>query len=714
MTSTRLRWLVLIVIYLATVYASYQIQTMRFAQVNQEIQETKSIEFEFQLRSEPRQYLARFASDQEQIQYSVAVKLIKITTAAGQLKLSVPATATFQTAEFDFYRGQTLRATGELIEASQKYRSCCLLKIKSAPELVSDANFAFKFAAKIRANSHLAMTHALPNGAALVPGLVLGDTSTQSTELEVAMRGSGLAHLTAVSGGNVTIVLGLFIAIFSLFGLSRNYLVVIAVIALGIYVLAVGFDASVMRAAAMGSITLLAFVSKNATSTGKILIGAIYVLTVFNPWLLLNWGFLLSATATAGLIWFAPAILRAIPWRAPFNLVGALIAATVAASWLTAPLLAVMTSTIPVVTILANLIAAPLVAVTTVLGLIAALLALINPLLAVPLSALASWPAELIAQIALKTSSLPGAQIELTQPSHRVVLLLVIVAVVLAIVKFQAAKITLYLLLGLVLLWPVAVASFRQFDGWPPKNAALIACDVGQGTAVAVPLTPSSAVLFDVGGDPAAINQCLAKAGINHLLAIYISHFHADHAAGLAGAISDRRVDQIFISPNLEPNYQYESVKLLAAKKGIEPKILTAGTQIQLAELKITTLWPLAAAVPVNENDASLILLVEREGFKFLFTGDLEPAGQGALMELLDIDVDVALVPHHGSKFQAKDFAAWTRAEFGIISVGENRFGHPAAETLQNWEQQAVVLRTDLAGDIAILRSPSGLRAVSR
>ena len=83
-------------------------------------------------------------------------------------------------------------------------------------------------------------------------------------------------------------------------------------------------------------------------------------------------------------------------------------------------------------------------------------------------------------------------------------------------------------------------------------------------------------------------------------------------------------------------------------------------------------------------------------------------------MQLLDIDVDVALVPHHGSKFQAEDFAAWTRAEFGIISVGENRFGHPAAETLQNWEQQAVVLRTDLAGDIAILRSPSGLRVVSR
>ena len=118
--------------------------------------------------------------------------------------------------------------------------------------------------------------------------------------------------------------------------------------------------------------------------------------------------------------------------------------------------------------------------------------------------------------------------------------------------------------------------------------------------------------------------------------------------------------------------------------------------------------------MPINENDGSLILLVESEDFKFLFTGDLEPAGQGALMQLLDIDVDVALVPHHGSKFQAEDFAAWTRAEFGIISVGENRFGHPAAETLQNWEQQAVVLRTDLAGDIEILRSPSGLRAVSR
>jgi len=713
MKRSELNWLLAAVLYLATIAISFQIQSIRFEQVSNNLQQLGSAQVEFQLRSEPKLYLARFASDQEQIQHRVAVKLLKIQSSTGELKLSVPATAIFQTDDFNYYRGQTLRATSQFAPGNPKTRSCCLLKIQGTPELVAQANWAFKFAKMVRSNLHAAMKLAPDNGAALVPGLVLGDTAKQSTELEVAMRGSGLAHLTAVSGGNVTIVLGLFIAIFSLLGLARYWLVAVAVAALAAYVLAVGFDASVMRAAAMGSITLLAFTLKSAVTTGKILVAAVYVLTAFNPWLIINWGFLLSVTATASLIWFAPRLLKAMPWRYPFNLAAALLAATVAASWLTAPLLAIMTSSVPVVSILANLLAAPLVAITTVLGLIAALLALINPGLAVPLSAVASLPAELIAQIALKTAALPGAQLELASNWQRLLLAVLVGLVVGLISYFRTAKSTLLLLLVIVLSWPIMVAGFRIIDGWPPKQSFLIACDVGQGTAIIVPLPDNSALLLDVGPDPKLINQCLAKADITKLAAVFISHFHADHAAGLAGALANRKLGRIFVSPNLEPAHQSDAVWQLANKRGLVPEIISAGTELNIQELQVRVLWPALASTPSNENDASLILLIKKAGFSFLFTGDIEPAGQQQLMQQHEVDVDVALVPHHGSKFQAPEFANWTKAEFGLISVGVNNFGHPAQQTLQSW-QSAKLLRTDLLGDFALISTPTGLVAVSR
>ena len=716
MTKSRSAWLLLIFLYLGTLFGSYQIQSSRFAEVADLLAADDSVELVFQIRSEPRKYLARFASDTEQTQYSANVRITQIGTDSGNFSLSAPATVLFTSEEFAFYRGQTLSAQVELIKPIADNRSCCLIKALEEPKLVAPANRAFEFARSIRSGLQDSLSGNLPNGDALVPGLVLGDTSGQSSSLETAMRGSGLAHLTAVSGGNVTIVLGLFIAVFSIFGLSNRALVVVAGVALAGYVLAVGFDASVMRAAAMGSITLLAFVSKRAITTGWILVGAVYLLTAFNPWLWLNWGFLLSVSATAGLIWFAPKIMQAITWRKPFDLLAALVAATMAATWVTAPLLALMTQSVPVVSIIANLIAAPLVAITTILGLLAALISLINPVLATPLSFLAALPAELIGQVALWSSNLPGAQLELATPLGISIFFIAIASVIGLLITTKFKRATFLMVFSIVLSYPLLVIGFRQVDGWPPENTFLIACDVDQGTAILLPLNRSTALLIDTGGEPQLINQCLSRVGISELSGVFISHFHADHAGGLSGVIAGRKVHNLYLSPNPNPIAQSDTVTALASENGIQSKVITQPFAVQFGDYTIRTLWPVAGNIPTNENDSSLILLISKrnpfggEDVKFLFTGDIEPEGQQQLMRLVDPDVDVALVPHHGSRFQDPMFAKWTDAKWGVISVGENTFGHPAQDTMDNWQEAgAKVVRTDLNGDIAIIIEQDGL-----
>lgn len=714
MSRSWLNWLALILLYLGTVIGSWQLQQARFEQAASLLADSTDLVVEFQLRSEPRVSVTRYASDQEQIQYSVFVKLTKVETANFNTELAVPATALIQLAEFNYFRGQTLRAPVKFISTVTHSRSCCLIRITTEPELIGSANWAYSIANKVRTGLTHAIPETFPNGAALVPGLVLGDTSGQSVELAAAMRGSGLAHLTAVSGGNVTIVLGLVIAVFLLIGFGNRALILVSAIALGGYVLIVGFDASVLRAGVMGSITLLAILSKRAITTGSILLAAVYFLTVFNPWLWLSWGFLLSVTATASLIWFAPKLLKAMPWRPPIDLLAALIAATVAASWLTAPLLAILTSEVPMVSIFANLIAAPLVASTTVFGLIAAIFALINPALAMPIGLLASVPAELIGQIALRTAALPGAQLELVSPSSLLIFVSLVFLIVILLIRASSKKLILLALLGFMLSYPALIALGRSVDGWPPKHTFLIACDVGQGTAVLLPVAKRTAVVIDTGPAPQPMNQCLSRAGFNQVSAIFISHFHSDHAGGIAGVLMNRTASTIYVSNNPNPIHQSSAVREIAAKREIPIIEFTAGKAVQFGEYLIESLWPIASRVSQNENDASLILRISSGGKSFLFTGDIEPTGQAQLMQQREMDVTAALVPHHGSKLQHPDFAAWTGAELGIISVGENRFGHPAASTVSNWQQTTKLIRTDLFGDIALIFDATGLIAVAR
>lgn len=208
--------------------------------------------------------------------------------------------------------------------------------------------------------------------AAMLPALVLGDTSTVPGRTTDDFRTAGLTHLTAVSGANVTIVCGAVLLSAGLIG--PRAAAVLAAGALAAFVVVVQPSASVLRAAVMGAVTLVAVLSHRRRQAIPALSGSVLLLLVAAPELAVDAGFALSVTATAGLVVIAPVWSRRLTDRGWPKPLADAVAVAVAAQLVTAPLVAAISGSFSVVGVMANLAVAAVIPPVTVVGTAAAAL----------------------------------------------------------------------------------------------------------------------------------------------------------------------------------------------------------------------------------------------------------------------------------------------------------------------------------------------------
>jgi len=208
--------------------------------------------------------------------------------------------------------------------------------------------------------------------AAMLPALVLGDTSTVTGHTTAEFRESGLTHLTAVSGANVTIVCGAVLFTAALVG--PRMAVTLAAVTLLAFVIVVQPSASVLRAAVMGGITLLAVVSHRRRQAIPALSASVIVLVIAAPELAVDVGFALSVSATAALVVVAPVWSRRLTGRGWPKPLADAVSVAVAAQLVTAPLVAGISGTFSVVSVAANLAVAAVIPPITVVGTAAAAL----------------------------------------------------------------------------------------------------------------------------------------------------------------------------------------------------------------------------------------------------------------------------------------------------------------------------------------------------
>ena len=610
-------------------------------------------------------------------------------------------------------RGETVSFEGKFEPAGRNSRDAFLVKPLSDIAIVSAPDNTQGLLNDLRANYVAALSGVTPDAKTLVAGLAIGEISDLSPELEEQMRIVSLTHLVAVSGSNCAIVVGMVYLIAVGLRFGRAGRTVISLAALGLYVLLIGPDPSVLRAGVMAaSVIVMIALGRRTWALNALAIAAI-ILLIADPWLAVEFGFGLSVLATAGILLLAPAMSEKLSRRMPVPLALGL-SVTLAAQLFCLPLLMQLQPGLPTYSVIANLLAGPIVAPVTVLGMIALVLTPIAPPLVSMISWLASLGTWVIEVVAIFFSGLPVAYFPWATGWPATILsVLLIVAVA---IWLRAGSVPMKQL-GVSALVVVAVATISTPaaseilpKSWPLKDWSLVACDVGQGDAFVIQSEGRTAVI-DVGSDDELINRCLAELGISRIDLLVLTHFDFDHVGGIKGAISTRSVSTAILSgfPDDRPATM-EAVDLLNKRQA---RLITAEPRIsgKLGEFAWRVIAPSRQASEAKDsNDASVVMIFSGPDYDLLLLGDLGEAGQQRISSsatgiLGSSDKPLILkVSHHGSNDQSSALHERLRPELAVISAGEgNGYGHPGKELLDLLARSgSQVLRTDLHGSLAI------------
>ena len=199
---------------------------------------------------------------------------------------------------------QEVALSARLAPADPGSADLALARVTGSPVVRAPPGAVARGAERLRSGLRASVSGTPPDAQGLLPGLVIGDTSRTPPDLTDAMLSTGMTHLSAVSGANVAVVLGLVLAVASVLGLPRWLRPVLALAALAGFVVLARPEPSVVRAAVMGAIALIGR-TRSRTALGLPVLGAAVVLLLcYDPWLSRSYGFALSTLATLGLLVF--------------------------------------------------------------------------------------------------------------------------------------------------------------------------------------------------------------------------------------------------------------------------------------------------------------------------------------------------------------------------------------------------------------------------
>ena len=657
------------------------------------------------VRSDPVTRPGRFGD------YVVLRAQLREATARGlRADTSVPVVVIGDPGWEDVRLGAVVRTTGRLAPATSA-REAAVLTGPRQPEPVAAPSGVFRAADAVRASVRRSAAGGPDAAAALVPALVTGDDQRLPDDVVEEFRTAGLTHLTAVSGTNLTLVLVSLLLVARWCGIRGRGIVVLGLLGVAGFVLLARPEPSVVRAAAMGTVALLGLGSGGRAAGVRALGAAVFLLLVADPWLARSPGFALSALATGGILFVAPPFRDALARWLPRPLAEA-VAVPLAAQLACTPVVAALSGEVSLVAVAANLLVAPAVGPATVLGLAAGLVGLVAAPLGAWVGWSAAWSAQWIIVVAHRSAELPGAAVGWSDGASGVaaltVLCLVLVGVGPRLLRRRSVTVLTAVALGICVTVPL------PRPGWPPEGWLLVMCDVGQGDALVLASGPGEAVVVDAGPDPPAVDRCLRRLRVTRVPAVLLTHFHADHVDGLPGVLAGRAVAELQVSGLAEPADGAARVERWAAAARIPVRVPAYGETGRTGELSWQVRWP-RRVVAGSPNDASLVVLVETAGVRLLLTGDVEPPAQAVLAREGIGVVDVLKVPHHGSRHQDAAWLASLRPRVALVSSGEdNDYGHPAPEVLDALSGSgALVRRTDLHGDVALLVRDGELRVVS-
>ncbi|MCP5099772.1 MAG: ComEC/Rec2 family competence protein, partial [Chloroflexi bacterium] len=529
------------------------------------------------------------------------------------------------------------------------------------------------FAFKQRAHTTINRLVSEPN-ASLLAGILLGNDNGLPPELDDDFRTTGMTHIIAISGFNIAII------IIVLVGLGRPFLgqrgaVIFAMVGITFYTILVGADASVVRAAIMGSVYLLTsrWLGRPTFSVGTLFLAG-FVMTAIRPFTLWDVGFQLSFAATLSLMLYADPLAKRVrkwlqhlfEWHLTEQIMGVITEAviiTIAAQILTLPLMMGHFQQLSLISLLANALILPAQPGVMLWGGLATLVGLVLPTIA----QLFAWIAELFLSYTIwlvrLLASVPGASVSIEMSWAGVVVIYALIAAGTWYArqeKWRRAKVLAALRRNLtrriafgssfVLLLLVVGWNITQPDG----NLHIVFMDVGQGDATFIQTPSGRQILIDGGLYPSVLNDRLGQQmpfwdkEIDMLIA---THPDADHVSGLVGVFERYRVGRLVTDGSVDGESDvYDAVLEAAAVAGTAVHPTIAGETIIIEDgVTLEVLHPGSTRNDENRNENSVSMRLSFGDFTYLFTGDAEQQAERQMVQRgLPLQALVLKAGHHG------------------------------------------------------------------
>ena len=580
-----------------------------------------------------------------------------------------------------------------------------------------------------------------PTRSALLRAMVLGDRSGLTPEMQEAFLGSGTYHILAISGLNVSLLAGAAFAVLRLLRVSGRIAALLSMLLVTLYAGLAGGGASVVRAAIMADVYLLAIVLDRQVNLLNSLALAALALLWWNPRSLFEVGFQLTFLATLGIILVIPAAerrLASLPRPARY-LLGS-VAVTVAATAMTAPILAAAFNRLTPVGLVANLPVVPLSGAITAVGLAAG-----AGLLALPsgipwLTQVGGALVDLLFTLTRWFAACPWGSLLVFAPTPGMT------------VSYYGALAGIALLLeggrasarwrsprawggGLAVICALALAGQALLRAYPlaaEERVRLTLLDVGQGEAILLELPGRARILIDAGGmlggsfdvGRRVVAPFLWQAWIGRLDALIVSHPDTDHVHGIASLLDLVPVGEVWTGPLPAESVTAIWLAELLRHRRIPHRVVVRDSAVfRYGAATLEVLHPArpeAGTAPAGArlrgvNDATLVVRVRLADQAILLTGDLGREGELALLEGgRPLNAEVLKVPHHGSRTSSSaPFLQAVSPEIAAVSVGYgNRFRHPHPEVVERYRAMGTrLLRTDRDGAITVEMTPEGVRA---
>lgn len=500
------------------------------------------------------------------------------------------------------------------------------------------------------------------NSANFVISVVLGENLIQNEDI----KDLGLAHILAVSGLHIDLLIGFILYVFSKINLNYRYGYMSALTLAFLYGALIGFPYSIIRVLIINLIGFLAFLYQYPEDKIKSLLIAALVILIYNPFAVLNAGFVLSFVATSGVYLVYPKLRKYLNK----DLLAENIGFTTAIQATLLPFTAYYYGKINFISILANFLIVPVF--TLAMYIIFAII-IFYPILSFVMTSffvIINYLLESMLNLTLMLNSFRFLNIEFIHQSILISIYLYFLILVSVYIKKSNKKLikNFYIVNIVVIMLSLGYEKLN-----PETSFSMI--DIGQGDTFLIN-DRGDYYLIDVGGPKfdnydsgeKILVPYLKSIGVRDIKAVFISHEDRDHSGNMEILNKNFNIKNVITSQN--------NIGSLAK---YQPKIIKKNDKIKLKNGYIACVFD---GTKGEENAESLGLLININGTKILSLGDLPKEYE----DTLDIKADILKVSHHGSKTStSKEFVGKVSPKAALISAGRNnRYGHPTTEVLEN------------------------------